>query len=203
MLYPWLKRILCLLLVFPLLGFSPPGPYQYVNPYQNPCEDDTGLCATRWGCCGTGVWVWPTDSRELDVREFGASHPAIDILVNNGDPVYAVDNGIVNWAGFNSWGYGNLVIINHGGSRQTYYAHLGDISVTCGQYVTRGQVVGTIDNRLGRQGASVNPHLHFEYRRGRYNYSPWLKLNKPPSQQSAPPPVLPSPGISVVIGGDR
>jgi murein DD-endopeptidase MepM/ murein hydrolase activator NlpD len=186
------------------LGFSGGPPYRYVDPYSNLCEGDTGVCRQRWGCCGSGNWVWPTDSRVLDVRGFSGSHPAIDIIVNNGDPVYAVDSGIVNWAGYSTWGYGNLIIVNHGYC-QTYYAHLGEVYVSCGQYVSRGEVVATVDNRLGEQGASVNPHLHFEYRRGEYNYSPWSML---PSTQVAPTPTpAPNPsqggrGVSVVIGGD-
>jgi murein DD-endopeptidase MepM/ murein hydrolase activator NlpD len=106
--------------------------------------------------------------------------------VNNGDQIYAVDSGIVNWAGYSTWGYGNLVIINHG-HHKTYYAHLGEVYVSCGQYVRRGKVVATVDNRLGKQGASVNPHLHFEYRRGEYNYSPWLMLQKPVQEELGKP----------------
>lgn len=171
------KKTLYLLgIILVLSGFSS-GPYQYVDPYNNTCVDDTGLCYTRWGCCGSGNWVWPTKSKKLDVRGFSGSHPAIDIVVNNGDHIYAVDNGIINWAGYSTWGYGNLVIINHG-YRQTYYAHLGEVYVSCGQYVRRGQIIATVDNTLGKQGASVNPHLHFEYRIDGNNYNPWLMFQE-------------------------
>jgi murein DD-endopeptidase MepM/ murein hydrolase activator NlpD len=151
-----------------------PGGFTYVDPFNKVSRYDTGYCGSVSAGQGwSSSLAWPTASRNLDPnRGFSGSHPAIDILTSMGDSVFAAETGVVIWAGFNSWGYGNLIILDHGGGRQTYYAHLEDVSVACGQTVTQGAVIGTV----GMSGASVNPHLHFEFRHSNYNYNPlrWL-----------------------------
>ncbi len=151
-----------------------PGGFTYVDPFNKVSRYDTGYCGSVPAGQGwSGSLTWPTRSRDLDPdRGFNGSHPAIDILTSMGASVFAADTGVVIWAGFNSWGYGNLIILDHGGGRQTYYAHLEDVSVGCGQVVSRGETMGTV----GKSGASVIPHLHFEFRRNNYNYNPlhWL-----------------------------
>ena len=66
------------------------------------------------------------------------------------------------FAGYNNGGYGNLVIVQHENDMQTYYAHLNEISVSNGQYVGHGELLGTV----GTTGYSTGPHLHFELRVG-------------------------------------
>jgi murein DD-endopeptidase MepM/ murein hydrolase activator NlpD len=66
----------------------------------------------------------------------------------------------VTWAGWNVYGYGNLVVINHGNGYETYYAHLNGINVGAGQVVYQGNIIGT----SGNTGRSSGPHLHFEIR---------------------------------------
>jgi murein DD-endopeptidase MepM/ murein hydrolase activator NlpD len=73
--------------------------------------------------------------------------------------VYAAQSGTVITAGW-SGGYGNLVVIDHGYGFSSYYAHLSQITVTLGQYVFRGAVIGI----SGNTGASFGEHLHFEIR---------------------------------------
>jgi murein DD-endopeptidase MepM/ murein hydrolase activator NlpD len=75
-----------------------------------------------------------------------------------GDNVYASDNGVVVFSGMSSWGYGNLIVIDHGNGFQTVYAHLSFIYAGCGADVTRGAVIGL----AGSTGNSTGPHLHFE-----------------------------------------
>lgn len=151
-----------------------PGGFTYVDPFNKVSRYDTGYCSGGHSGRGwSGSLAWPTASHNLDPdRGFNGSHPALDILTSMGDPVFAAETGVVIWAGFNSWGYGNLIILDHGSGRQTYYAHLDAVSVACGQTVQRGATIGTV----GMSGASVNPHLHFELRRNGYNYNPlhWL-----------------------------
>jgi murein DD-endopeptidase MepM/ murein hydrolase activator NlpD len=65
---------------------------------------------------------------------------------------------VVVYAGWSNYGYGNLLVIDHGNGWQTAYAHLSSIGVACGQSVTRGIVVAG----LGSTGNSSGPHLHFE-----------------------------------------
>jgi LysM repeat protein len=109
---------------------------------------------------GTGQFVWPTVSHLVGGNPYAAWHRGIDLAGNTGDPVFAADSGTVLWAGPNSWGYGNLVVLDHGNGWQTFYAHLSRILVRCGQQVLQGAHIGAI----GSTGRSTGPHLHFETR---------------------------------------
>ncbi len=87
-------------------------------------------------------------------------HSGIDLCAATGTRVYVTGDGVVSqtgWAG----GYGNLIVINHGYSYQTYYGHLSRIGVRTGQVVKRGQVIGYV----GSTGKSTAPHLHYEVRK--------------------------------------
>jgi murein DD-endopeptidase MepM/ murein hydrolase activator NlpD len=120
-----------------------------------------GACdAVVNGAIGNGLFVWPANNHFLSGYGYdpAANHPAIDIDGNEGDPVYAADSGVVVYAGWNSWGYGNVVVINHGNGWQTLYAHLNTYYVSCGQSVIQGGVIGAI----GATGNASGAHLHFE-----------------------------------------
>jgi murein DD-endopeptidase MepM/ murein hydrolase activator NlpD len=112
------------------------------------------------GAIGSGTFVWPSDHHYLSGFDFNpdANHPAIDIAGDLGKPAYASDSGVIVYAGWNNWGYGNVIVINHGNGWQTLYAHLSQIDVSCGQSVIQGGVIGLI----GSTGNSTGPHLHFE-----------------------------------------
>lgn len=86
-------------------------------------------------------------------------HAGVDLRGTTGTPVLAAGNGTVVFAGVRS-GFGNTVIIDHGGSLATLYAHQSAIAVGTGQTVRRGQVIGAV----GSSGNSTGPHLHFEVR---------------------------------------
>jgi len=86
-------------------------------------------------------------------------HPGIDLHASYGDPIHACRAGVVVSAGWLG-GYGNAVIIDHGGGMATLYGHQSRMAVTAGQQVTAGQVIGYI----GSTGYSTGPHLHFEVR---------------------------------------
>lgn len=85
-------------------------------------------------------------------------HNGIDISCSIGTPVYATGDGKVEVAEYNLQGYGNQVVINHGFSYKTRYAHLSKIKVKVGQNVKRGEIIGYV----GNTGKSVGPHLHYE-----------------------------------------
>ena len=109
---------------------------------------------------GTGQFVWPSNSHWVSGNPYAWWHRGIDLAGHLGDPVYAADTGTILWAGSNSWGYGNMILIDHGNGWQTLYAHLSQIYVRCGQQLVKGATVGAI----GSTGRSTGPHLHFETR---------------------------------------
>ena len=89
-----------------------------------------------------------------------AGHNGVDFGIPNGTPIIAAADGTVEKVGFEDGGYGNFVKIAHmdGGTKfYTYYAHLQSTSVSNGQKVTAGTVLGLSNNT----GASTGPHLHF------------------------------------------
>jgi len=90
---------------------------------------------------------------------WGRMHQGIDIGVSMGTPIHAAAAGTIIYCGWEE-GYGNLVVIDHGGDLATAYGHQSAIAVTCGQYVSQGQVIGYV----GCTGHCTGPHLHFEVR---------------------------------------
>ncbi|MCB9672275.1 MAG: M23 family metallopeptidase [Alphaproteobacteria bacterium] len=89
------------------------------------------------------------------------AHKGVDLAAPRGTSVRSARAGVVTFAG-SSGGYGNLVVVDHGGGLETRYAHLQRIDVEAGAAVTAGAAVGTV----GSTGRSTGPHLHFEARRG-------------------------------------
>jgi murein DD-endopeptidase MepM/ murein hydrolase activator NlpD len=86
----------------------------------------------------------------------------IDLATYSGSAVLSAAEGrviIARFGGYNG-GYGNYVVIDHPNGTQTLYAHLKEVTVSYGQEVARGQVIGTV----GSTGKSTGPHLHFEVR---------------------------------------
>lgn len=108
---------------------------------------------------GPGL-LWPTVSRKIS-QYFGWRHTGIDIPNRSRPPVYAADEGTVEFAGWLG-GYGRLVILRHGKGLTTYYAHLGKTLVAKGQAVSRGDALGV----MGCTGRCSGPHVHFEARVG-------------------------------------
>jgi murein DD-endopeptidase MepM/ murein hydrolase activator NlpD len=91
---------------------------------------------------------------------WGRMHNGIDIDGNTGDPIRASKAGTVFFAGYDDNGYGNHVVINHGGGFSSVYAHATTVSVRSGQSVAQGQLIATV----GCTGSCTGPHLHFEIR---------------------------------------
>lgn len=108
---------------------------------------------------GTGTFVYPVSSRNF-TQNFWYGHPGIDIALSEGSGVFAADTGTVTFAGWNIYGYGNLIVINHGNGFETFYGHLSAINVFPGQIVYQGNVIGAV----GNTGRSSGPHIHFEIR---------------------------------------
>ena len=92
---------------------------------------------------------------------WGSFHKGIDYAAPAGTPIYASAAGKVIYSGYNSGGYGNLVIIEHSNGYQTYYAHNSSLYVNVGQSVSQGQHIAGV----GTTGDSTGNHLHFEIRK--------------------------------------
>lgn len=114
---------------------------------------------------GTGVseqgFIWPVNGTLTSTYgwRWGRMHEGIDIAAPGGAPIVAAATGTVILAGWMG-GYGNLVVIDHGGGLSTAYAHQSSIAVGVGQSVAQGQVIGYV----GSTGHSTGNHLHFEVR---------------------------------------
>ncbi|MBI1895722.1 MAG: M23 family metallopeptidase [Acidobacteria bacterium] len=123
--------------------------------------------------------IWPVDGRLLShfgkrLDPFsgeGAFHTGVDISAGRGTLIKATADGIVMHA---EWGgdYGRLVVIDHGGGVQTYYAHMSRIDVVAGQGIRRGEIIGL----SGATGRVTSPHLHYEVRRGGTPINPYPYL---------------------------
>ena len=94
-------------------------------------------------------------------REGGRTHTGIDFPVPAGTRVGAAGVGVTEFAGHNSGGYGNLVVIRHRLGYTTWYAHLSSITTFVGEHVTGGTRIGYV----GSTGRATGPHLHFELRK--------------------------------------
>lgn len=106
--------------------------------------------------------IWPTTgvvSSPYGLRWGGTDfHPGMDIANDMGTPIVATADGIVEYAGWNSGGYGNMVDIDHGNGIMTRYGHASQVVVSTGQHVKRGQLIAY----MGSTGFSTGPHVHYE-----------------------------------------
>lgn len=117
----------------------------------------------------TGTYIWPLPGYSPGSAYGWRIHPiwgdmrfhaGEDIGAPSGTPILAADSGIATVIPDNGNGYGNYIMINHGGGRVTLYAHMSGFAVSNGASVTQGQTIGYV----GSTGNSTGPHLHFEVR---------------------------------------
>ena len=117
----------------------------------------------------TGTYIWPLPGYRPGSAYGWRIHPiwgdrrfhaGEDIGAPSGTPILAADSGLVTVIPDNGNGYGNYIMINHGGGRVTLYAHMSGFAVSNGATVTQGQTIGYV----GSTGNSTGPHLHFEVR---------------------------------------
>jgi len=131
-----------------------------------------GYCGKIYeGAIGIGSFIWPTVATTLSGYDYSPPiHFGIDIAGAEGNAVFATDSGVVVFAGWSQYGYGYLIVLDHGNGWQSAYAHLSSVKVTCGQSVAQGTVIGGV----GSTGNSTGPHLHFELRNDAYGkVNPW------------------------------
>ncbi len=105
-------------------------------------------------------YIWPTRGTLTSGYgwRWGRMHRGVDVAGPVGTPIVAAGSGVVERAGWNSGGYGNLVEIRHPDGSLTLYAHNNRLSVSTGQAVKQGQKIA----EMGSTGYSTGPHLHFE-----------------------------------------
>lgn len=129
------------------------------------------------GAVGFGAFIWPSNKNYLSGFDYrpDTNHWGLDIAGNTGEGVYSTDAGVVVYAGWNNYGYGNMIMVDHGNNFQSLYAHLSAINVGCGQSVGQGDVIGAI----GSTGRSSGAHLHFEIRAISSFVNPWDVLPPP------------------------
>lgn len=128
----------------------------------------TGAASTRAVSTRSGSSLqWPVNGvitssygyRTHPVLGYSRLHSGTDFGAASGTPIVAADGGVVVTAGWLG-GYGNTVVVSHGGGMATLYAHQSRLAVGTGTRVSRGQVIGYV----GSTGMSTGPHLHFEVR---------------------------------------
>jgi murein DD-endopeptidase MepM/ murein hydrolase activator NlpD len=129
------------------------------------------------GAVGFGNFVWPTNKHFLSGFDYSpkSNHWGIDLAGSEGEGVYAADAGVVVYSGWNNYGYGNMIMIDHGNGFQSLYAHLSDTYRFCGQSVGQGEGIGAI----GSTGRSSGAHLHFEIMTATFKINPWDVLPPP------------------------
>ena len=108
----------------------------------------------------TTGYIWPAKGVLTSGYgwRWGRMHRGIDIANSTGTPIYASSAGVVEKAGWNSGGYGNVVDIRHDDGSLTRYGHNSRILVQSGQRVQQGQPIAA----MGSTGFSTGPHSHFE-----------------------------------------
>ncbi len=123
----------------------------------------TPVASTSTPVTASGALRWPVSGPVTSGfgSRWGRMHEGIDIAVGSGTPVGAAAPGRVIFAGWMG-GYGNLVVIDHGGGLSTAYGHNSSLAVSVGQTVATGTVIAY----SGSTGHSTGPHVHFEVRVG-------------------------------------
>lgn len=111
--------------------------------------------------------LWPVDGRLIGgfgprqdpfSGEGQEIHKGVDISGEVGTPIHGTADGIVRFAAWSAGGYGWMVVVDHGGGIETWYAHMSKMYVHTGQEVRRGEFLGAV----GMSGRVTAPHLHYE-----------------------------------------
>lgn len=139
-------------------------------PSPTPGVDPGGDEPGGSGGGATGSLIWPSYCTYITSRqgsrvdpitgELNRGHGGTDIGASYGSPIYAADGGTVTVSGYEEYGYGSYIVIDHGNGMKTVYAHMSAKAVSQGDSVSQGQVIGYV----GSSGRSTGPHLHFEVR---------------------------------------
>ncbi len=133
-------------------------PGKALDQYQElSAKDDTRLKPPDEEVKTAAKLIWPSVQRLIN-QYYGWQHTGVDINGDYTDAIYAAADGVVETAGWNSGGYGLMVMIDHQNGYKTRYSHASKLFVKDGDVVKQGQVIGMV----GTTGRSTGTHLHFE-----------------------------------------
>jgi murein DD-endopeptidase MepM/ murein hydrolase activator NlpD len=146
----------------------PPESPTAIQPEVPPVPSATQTTAevTTSPPAGGHPFIWPIPLQDgWLVKGYRYGHTGIDIILPSGTPIRAAAGGTVEFSGWNAYGFGNLVILDHGNGYRTLYAHQSERLVAGEDIVAQGDVIGLV----GITGRATHPHLHFGIRQ---NYGP-------------------------------
>lgn len=144
----------------PTLGF-PPIKQSVVHAQTTPEQIQTIKSASL-----AVVFHLPHDG--YITTRFSWFHPGIDLATALGTPIHPVADGVVISEGYDFWGLGNTVTVDHGSGYQSLYAHLGRVDVKKGARVTTSDVLGLV----GLTGHTSGPHTHLQISKDGVNIDP-------------------------------
>ena len=159
--------------VIPLAQVNLP---QAPKPVSKFVRDDSGKVALKQAAAPSNLasspiaFIWPTTVRSI-TQGFSRRHNGLDISNSQMEAIYASADGFVEISGYQSNGYGNTIIINHGNGFKTRYAHASALYVSAGDYVAKGQAIAK-QGRTGRVRGATGIHLHFEILRNGARVNP-------------------------------
>jgi murein DD-endopeptidase MepM/ murein hydrolase activator NlpD len=156
-----------------------PRPLIDVSPSMEPPRQYAAEFASNPVCprpVGKRPMCWPVMGSVSRGFDDDADHRGVDICAPEGSAIVAASDGKVLYAGDKLSGFGQMVIIDHGGDLATVYAHNRRNLVRVGDQVSRGQVIGEV----GSTGNATAPHCHFEIRSNAKPINPLLLLPEPP-----------------------
>jgi murein DD-endopeptidase MepM/ murein hydrolase activator NlpD len=127
-------------------------------------DENTPIPSINPGSSTSVGYIWPAKGVLTSGfgQRWGRPHRGIDIAAPTGTPIYAAADGVIEKAGWNNGGYGNLVDIRHADGSITRYGHNSKILIAAGQEVRQGQQIAL----MGSTGFSTGPHSHFEIHPG-------------------------------------
>lgn len=143
------------------------------KPKAKPTNNSKGNSGASAKSNTSGKFMHPLNGAGRISSNYGGRgsgfHRGIDIAASAGTPVYASAAGTVTYSGYNSGGFGKLIILDHGNGYETYYAHNSSLYAQVGQYVSKGQNIASV----GSTGNSTGNHVHFEIRKNGSPINPY------------------------------
>jgi LysM repeat protein len=149
--------------VIPMDNVALPAPTSVASKFT---KSDAGKVALRTASAPADLinavvsFIWPTPVKTI-TQGFSSRHTGLDISDSKKESIFAAADGFVEISGYQTNGYGNTIVINHGNGFKTRYGHASELYVSAGDYVKQGQLIAKQGN-TGRVRGATGIHLHFE-----------------------------------------